>query len=132
MEKVSTSDLIPALITEVEYEKDHEFQFKGVIKKETGISFTFKLDGYEQPKKSGWMKFKYAEKATLYSKYVAPLVDGARPFFKFHPEQLIGMKVKLMFKDSDDGKWQNIETVRPFGAKIAFDPNFVPPEEIPF
>lgn len=130
MEKVSTSDLIPAIITDIKYEADHEFKFQDTIKKHMGVQFTFKLEGYETPKKSRWMKFMYAEKGTLYSKYVSPLVEGAKPYFKFHPEQLVGMKVKLMFKDSDDGKWQNIETVRPFTSKIAFDPNFIPADDV--
>lgn len=127
-EKVNTGDFIPGVLTDIKYDMEHEFSYKGTKSISPGVKLIFQLEGYKDPKPSGWLKFMYADKSNLYKKYVSALVEGAKPFMDFDLEQLKGIKVKILYKDSDDGKYQNIDTIRPVGAKIKVDPKFVPKE----
>ena len=123
-EKVSTSNFIPGVITDIKYEQEHEFSYKGVTKTETGVKLIFNLVGHNDPKSSGWLKLNYGEKTNLYKKYISSLVEGAKPYIDFDLDQLKGMKVNILFIDSPDGKFQYIDTIRPADKKVVPDAAF--------
>lgn len=131
IEKVSTDDFIVGTLTELVYDMDHEFKSKFHTEPQNApaIKFVFELDGYKEKKTSGWLKFNLHEKSNLYKKYVASLVENAVPYMDFDVAQLKGVRVKLLFKDADDGKYQHIDSIRPIGAKITNDPTFVDADE---
>lgn len=116
-EKVRTDDFIPGVIEDIEVTEGKVWKgFKG--KPDTtcdGIRFIFKLEGYDFPHGSGWMKFLMGEKANLYKKYIANLVENAKPDIRFDLEELKGMKIKVLYKDNGD--YQNVENIRPVGKK---------------
>lgn len=117
-EKVSIEDFVSGIVEDIQYEESHTFKgFNGAADKvQPAVRFKFKLDGYEYPHYSRWMKFNYGEKANLYTKYLAPLVEGAAPDMDFDLDLLKGLKVKTLW--SEKNGFQNIETIRPIGKKV--------------
>ena len=98
-EKVKTDDFVTGTIDSYQYEEKHEFTGpKGIVVK-PAIKFSFIIDGMDYPKMSKWMTFSYNEKATLFIKYVSSLVKDAKPGMKFDIDQLIGMKVRMLWKE---------------------------------
>ena len=125
-EKVATDDWTVGVIDEIEFEKDRATGFRD---EKTGeeiihdsVRFKFILDGYKFPHKSNWMKLSYHEKSNLYIKYLSALVEGAKPDMDFDLEQLQGLPVKIMWKQN--GEYQNVEIIRPKGAKVKPDVPF--------
>jgi len=117
-EKVAIGEMIPGVIDVVEYDTEHKFKgFQG--KEDTiqpAIRLKFKLDGYQYPHYSRWMKFNLGEKANLYKKYVAKLVENAVPDMDFDLDILNGMKIKTVWSEEND--FQNIDAIYPDGKKI--------------
>jgi hypothetical protein len=123
-EKVSTEDFIPGVIEDIRYDAEHVF--KGFGKDEKGnqkpdtkahaVRLKFKLEGYQYPHYSRWMRFNYGEKANLYQKILVPLVEGAAPDMDFDLDQLKGVKVKTLWVEKND--FQSVETIRPVGKKV--------------
>src|SRR6187431_469328 len=98
-EKLDTNNLLSGTIEDIRYDEKH--LFKGFTKKNGevvpdrtahGVQFKFKVDGYKSPHYSRWMSFNYGEKATLYSKYILPLVEGATPDMDLDLDLLKGFK----------------------------------------
>ncbi len=119
-ERVDTQDWTLGVIEEIQREENRETGYKD---KETGeplirdcIRFKFKLEGYHYPHYSGWMTFGYGEKFNLFKKYILALVDKAQPDMDFDLERLKNFPVKIMWVNNGD--YQNVEMVRPAGAKI--------------
>lgn len=119
-EKVDTEDWVTGVIEEIQSDEKRDTGFKD---EDTGepiikhmIRFKFKLEGYHYPHYSRWMALSYHEKANLYKKYLFNLVAGAAPDMDFDLESLEGCPVKMMW--SNNGDFQNIEMIRPVGAKV--------------
>lgn len=115
-EKVKVDEWIAGDIAEVQYDKAHEFTFKGEKKINPGVRFKFSLEGYNFPHYSRWMTFSYGEKSNLYRKYLFCLVDGAKPDMDFDLDELKGFPIKTMWSNNDD--FQNLEMIRPQGAML--------------
>lgn len=119
-EQVKINALIAATITAIEYKDDHQFPgYKGnppTIDKAVRIKMT--LEGYEFPRTSGWLRFSNGEKASLYKKYLVPLVEGIKPDAKFDLDHLIGMKVQLMFIQNKE--YQNINVIVPADKPLGY------------
>lgn len=126
-EKVKTDDFISGVLIDVKYDQAHEFKGKNP-RTSPAVKFIFDLDGYKDKKQSNWMGFSYDEKSTLYQKYLVSLVESAKPYMDFDLDQLKGIEVKILYKDSPDGKYQNIDTIRPTKGKIKADAKFTPEE----
>ena len=138
-------------ISEVHLREDHDTGFKYPAKKDDGsphpqagqpvicdqVRLKFSLDGHNYPHYSRWMRYSYGEKSNLYLKYLKYLVENAQPDMDFDLESLQTMKVKTMWSKSEDGKFDNLEQIRPLngkcrrtGAPEASEPPPEPPEEI--
>lgn len=117
-EKVSTDGLVPGIIEDVAYDQLHKFKgFEGKPDtEEPAVRLKFKLEGCQYPHYTRWMRFNYGEKANLYKRVLVPLVEGAKPDMDFDLDQLKGMKVNTLW--TDNGDFQNLETMRPLGKKI--------------
>jgi hypothetical protein len=120
-EKVKCGDFITGTISNIEYEDDH--RFKGFEGKEDRISeavrLVFTLDGYEYPHRSRWMSFSLGEKSNLYKKYVAKLVNNAKPDMHFDLDALLNMKVKTIWEENGD--FTNLDSIYPNGKKLEVD-----------
>lgn len=117
-EKVALGEMIGGQIAEIEHEKERVFkgfQGKEDVKCEA-IRFKFKLDGYQYPHYSRWMKFTLGEKSNLYNKYVSRLVENAKPDMTFDLEELALMRVRTIWSENKD--FQNIDAIYPEGKKI--------------
>lgn len=117
-EKVSTEGMVPGFIEDIAYDNEHPFKgFEGKPDtKAPAVRLKFKLDGYQYPHYSRWMRFNYGEKANLFKRVLLPLVEGAKPDMDFDLDQLKGAKVNTLWVDSGD--YQNLETIRPIGKKV--------------
>ncbi len=117
-EKVKTGEFIYGIIEKIEYDEKHPFKgFDGKPDKVSpAIRFVFKLDGYEYPHRSRWMNFNVGEKANLYKKYIAKLVNNARPDMDFDLDALVNMKIKTIWEDNGD--FQNLESIYALGPKL--------------
>lgn len=116
-EKVPTDNFVNGIIEEIQYEADHEFKGPNA-KQGPAIRIVFIIDGMKFPKRTGWMSFSYAEKSTLYQKYLVNLVDNAKPNMHFHIEQLKGLKVKMLWKDDPKNPdFQSLDSIRPSDGK---------------
>lgn len=115
-EKVKTDDFVIGVIEDIKYEKEHEFNYKGEMKKADAVRIKFHIDGYKYSKQTPWMTFSYGEKTNLFTKYIMTLVENAEPDMDFDLDQLKGLKVRMLWKDK--GEYQHIETIRPVGKKI--------------
>lgn len=124
MEKVTTSDFVTGVIDSYQYEEKHIFKLPVTPENPTGekvgpgVRFKFIIDGLQYPKHSRWLTFSYHEKATLYIKYISSLVKDARPKMDFDLDQLIGLKVKMLWKDDKNPEYQSLDSIRPVGDKI--------------
>lgn len=127
-EQITTSDFVKGEIIEVQEDLEHKFTFKGNETIAPAVRFIFMLDDYNDKHYSRWMKFIYAEKSTLYSKYLTSLVEGIEPFSDFDIQNLKGAKVKILWKNDGDSGWQSIETIRPVGAKVKYSAGEVEPD----
>lgn len=130
-EKVKIGDMLPGTITEVKYDEKHTFKgFQGAADTVSmGVRFTFTLDGYKHPHYSRWMKFNYGSKANLYAKYLAKLVNNAKPDMDFDLDLLKGMRVKTLW--SENGDFQNIDSIFPESSKASFGEVDEHHEEVP-
>jgi hypothetical protein len=135
-EKVQIGEFILGTIDKIEYDTAHKF--KGFEGKEDSIApalrFVFKLQGYEWPHRSRWMRFTLGEKSNLYKKYVSKLVMNAVPDMDFDLDQLKGMQIKTLWEEN--GEFQNLESIFPIGQKLAVTDNEIneppPPMEDDF
>ena len=114
-EKVNPDEWLPGVIEKVQYEEKRPFTWEGKTKEQEAVRFKFKLDDYQYPHYSRWMKFNYSEKSNLYSKYLVNLVENPTEDMMFDTDNLAGMRVKLMF--SQNGEYQNIEQIRAVDPK---------------
>lgn len=117
-EKVKTDDFVIGTIDSYEYDEKHEFIGKDGTKVSPAIRFVFIIEGMEYPKKSKWMTFSYHEKSGLYLKYLSSLVKDAKPKMAFDLDQLVGMKIKMLWKDDTNPDYQKLDSIRPLGEKI--------------
>lgn len=128
-EKVIIGEMIPGIIEQVCYDNEHKF--KGFQGKEDTIQpaarLKFKLDGYQYPKYSRWMKFNTGERANLYKKYISKLVENAVPDMEFDLDVLNGMKIKTVW--SEENEFQNIDAIYPAGKKVKANSSITPLEE---
>lgn len=118
-EKVKTDDFVTGVIDSYQFEEQHVF--KGPIGNTTNsaIRFKFVIDGCEYPKYSRWMTFSYNEKANLYLKYLTALVKGAKPNMDFDLDQLVGVYVKMLWKnDIKNPDFQSLDVIRPVGDLV--------------
>jgi hypothetical protein len=117
-EKVKIGEFIMGTIDKVEYDMEHSFKgFEG--KADTvspAVRFIFKLQGYEFPHRSRWMRFTLGEKSNLYKKYVAKLVNNPKPDMEFDLDVFNGMQIKTIW--DENGDYQNLDSIYPLGAKI--------------
>jgi hypothetical protein len=117
-EKVVIGEMISGIIEKVEYDQEHKFKgFQG--KDDTvqpAVRLKFKLDGYQYPHYTRWMKFSLGEKANLYKKYVAKLVENAEADMDFDLDVLNDMKIKTVW--SEENGFQNIDAIYPVGPKV--------------
>lgn len=126
---------IEGAILDIEYDEKHKRSYQGEEKVGPCVRFKFGLKGCEFPHRSRWLTFSYGEKANLYKKFLAALVEGAAPDMDFDLDELKGFAVKTMW--TADGEYDNLEMVRPVGAKLktkAPPPpaaDDAPPEETP-
>lgn len=116
-EKVKVGEFLNGVIKEVQYEKEHEFQYLGTVTKTLGIRFQLELEGYEHLKYTRWMKFNLGARANLYKKFVSTLVAGATPNIDFDLDELQGLKIQTYWVENEKG-YQNIELIKPVGNKI--------------
>ena len=105
-------------IEEVQYDPKRKYKSKD---KETGewsektaphVRLKFKLDGYQYPHYSRWMKASTNEKSNFYSKYLKHLC----PEFDCQDkvvdiDKLVGFRCRTMWQN--DGDYQNILGIRP-------------------
>lgn len=124
-EKVAIGETIIGTISDIEYDETHTFKF---TKKETGekqekisygVRLVFTLDGYEFPHRTCWMIFSYAEKSNLYNKYLAPLVENAKPDMDFDLDNLKGFPIQTVWEENGD--FQNLKTILPLREKFKLD-----------
>lgn len=128
-EKVKIGELLLGTIDKIEYDMEHKFTWQGKESIQPGVRFVFKLQGYEYPHRSRWMKFNVGEKANLYKKYISKLVANAHPDMLFDLDVLVGMGVKTLW--DENGDFQNLESIMPIGKKISVKENEINEEPIP-
>lgn len=116
-EKVKCGEFLLGTIDKIDYDMEHVFKgFQGgEDKKQPGIRFVVKLQGYEYPHRSRWMKFSLHEKSNLFKKYVSKLINNAHPDMDVDLDILIGMGIKTVWEEN--GEFQNIELIAPVGKK---------------
>ena len=115
-EKVEIGEFIFGEIEEVQYDNEHKFSFK---KEETvcpGVRLKFKLDGYQYPHYSRWMRFNMGSKSNLYKNYIEKLVRAAHPDMDFDLDEFNGFRVKTLW--SENGEFQNIDNIFPEVGKL--------------
>ena len=116
-EKVKVGEFIYGIIERIEYDEQHIFKFQGEEKEPTeAVRFVFKLDGYEYPKRSRWMRFSTSERSNLYQKYITKLILDAHPDMLFNFESFKAMKIKTIWSESGD--YQNLESIFPNDEKL--------------
>ena len=120
-EKVKIGEMLSGIIETVQYDLEHRFRgFQGAEDTtQQATRLKFKLDGYEHPKYTRWMKFSLHEKSNLFKKYVSKLVEGAMPDMDLDLDVLNGVKIKTVW--SENGDFQNIDAIYPDGAKVKGD-----------
>lgn len=118
-EKVSTDGFVPGIIEDIAYDQKHKFNgFEGGPDTfSPAVRLKFKLEGCKFPHYSRWMRFNYGEKANLYKRVLVPLVEGAAPDMDFDLDLLKNLKVNTLWVDNGD--FQNLDTMRPIGKKVA-------------
>jgi len=123
-ERVPVGEFINGIIADVEYEKDHVFKFQGKEMPGMGVRLILNLNGLKDVKKTRWMKLTYSANSTVYKKYLQPLVDNISEYFDFDMDQLLGMKIKTIWADDEDPKYQSIQIILPQDKKVIYDPGF--------
>jgi hypothetical protein len=73
------------------------------------------------PHRSRWMNFNVGEKANLYKKYIAKLVNNAKPDMNFDLDLFTGMKIKTIWEMNGD--FNNLESIYPNGPKLTITEN---------
>ena len=116
-ERVAVDEWLAGEIEEVQYDEHRQYNVKD---KETGewskataphVRFKFRLETYQYPHYSRWMKASTFEKSNLYGKYLkylCPKYDCADQLIDL--DKLEGAKIKVMFEDS--GEYQNVSQIR--------------------
>ncbi len=116
-ERVAVDEWLAGEIAEVQYDENRQYNVKD---KETGewskataphVRFKFRLEGYQYPHYSRWMKASTFEKSNLYGKYLkylCPKYDCADQMINL--DALEGAAIKVMFEDS--GEYQNVSSIR--------------------
>lgn len=116
-EKVAVDEWLTGHIEEVQYNEHREYNHKneetGAREKLTAphVRFKFRIDGYEYPHYSRWMKASTYEMSNLYSKYLkylCPQHDCQDQVIDL--DLLTGAQVKLMWENNGD--YQNITQLR--------------------
>jgi hypothetical protein len=126
-ERVRPDEWISGIIAKVERDPARKSTYKGEDRIVDSVRFVFSLEGYKFNHFSRWMTFSYSEKSTLLTKYLIPLVQGAKKNFDFDLEQLKGMAIKTMW--SVNGDWDNLELIRPLKSMVI--PEIEPQDEPP-
>ena len=127
LEKVKIEDFIKGVISDIEYDDNHIFKYKGEEKVSPAIRFVFELEGCHFPHRSRWMNFNTGDKANLYKKYIAKLVKNAKPDMDFDLDIFKGMKIKTIWEEQGD--FQNLESIYPNQNKIEIAGNENSPSE---
>ena len=116
-ERVAVDEWLTGEIAEVQYDEQRQYNVKD---KETGewskataphVRFKFKLDGYQYPHYSRWMKASTFEKSNLYGKYLkylCPQYDCADQLIDL--DKLQRIQIKVMFEDNNE--FQNVTQIR--------------------
>ena len=117
-EKVKVDEWLAGAIEEVQYQADKKYKSKD---KDTGewsektaphVRLKFKLDGYQYPHYSRWMKASTNEKSNFYAKYLKHLCPDFDCRDKVVDiDKLVGFRVRTMWEN--DGEYQNITSIRP-------------------
>lgn len=104
-------------VQEVQYDEHRAYRAKNNDTQEweereaPHVRFKFKLDGYQWPHYSRWMKCSTHEKSNFYSKYLkflCPQYDCQDKVIDL--DQLVGVRVKTMWED--DGEYQRVSQIR--------------------
>lgn len=117
-EKVTIEDFTICTIVDIAYDMEHKFRgFEGAADSiKPAVRFKFEVEGYKYHHYSRWMKFVIAEKSTLYTKYIATLIEGATPEIDIDLDVLKGVKCKILWAEKNE--FQYPETVRAIGKKL--------------
>jgi hypothetical protein len=131
---------IKGKIVDIAYDKEHKSMWEGKERIRFCIRFKFELEGCQFPHYSRWLTFSYGEKATLFKKYIKPLVEGAQPDMDLDIDILKGMDIKTIW--SSDGEYDNLELIMALGSKVRPHPldqdpppdavGAPPEEDVPF
>ena len=115
-EKIRVDEWLQGEIVDIQYEKEHEFNYKGVKSVGPAAKIQIELKGYKDKKSTGWLSFNYSQKSNLYKFFIEPLVEGARPNMDFDLDNLKNLRIKVMY--AQKGEYQNLFAVRPDQTKI--------------
>lgn len=136
-EQVKVDEWITGEIVDIQYEKEHEFTYKGNKSVGPASKILIRLDGYKDKKSTGWWSFNYSEKSNLYKFFINPLVEGATPNMDFDLDNLKHLRIKVMYVQN--GEYQNLMAIRPIDSKIVSgrgdsETHETPPtdDEVPF
>lgn len=114
-EKVPVGVFVNAVISDIEYEDEH--QFNGKFPRVTeAVRFVFEIEKMEYPHRSHWMTFNYSERSSLYNKFIKLLVENTEPYMDFDLLRLRDLKVKMVWEDN--GEFQSIQLIQPANGKI--------------
>ena len=131
-ERVAVDEWLTGEIAEVQYDEQRQYNVKD---KETGewskataphVRFKFKLDGYQYPHYSRWMKASTFEKSNLYGKYLkylCPKFDCADQLIDL--DKLQGIQIKVMFEDNNE--FQNVTQIRGLDPDLNIIVSAAPP-----
>lgn len=117
-EQVKLGEMITGIIEECQYDQEHVFKgFQGKEdSKGIAIRLKLKLDGYQYPHYSRWMRLSLSEKSNLYKKYASKLIEGITPDSDIDLDCLNGAKIKVVY--TEDNGFQNIDSIFPNGKKV--------------
>lgn len=115
-EQVVVDEWLTGEIVDIQYEKEHEFTYKGNKSIGPAAKILIQLDGYRDKKSTGWWSFNYSEKSNLYKFFIHTLVEGASPNMDFDLDNLKNLRIKVMY--TQNGEYQNLMAVRPVDKKV--------------
>ena len=129
-EKVQVGEMLRGEIVEIQHEREHKFKgfSGGEDTVQEAIRFVFKLDDYKFKHYSRWMKFSYAERSNIYSKYLVKLVKEIQPDADYDIENLLHFRVKTLWVEKDG--FQNIESIFPEKEMLPFTTEPFKPADI--
>lgn len=116
-EKVQVDEWLAGHIEEVQYDEHRAYKAKDkatgewVEKTAPHLRFKFRLDGYQYPHYSRWLKCSTHEKSNLYSKFLkhlCPQYDCQDKVVDL--DKLVGITIKTMWENNED--YQNITQIR--------------------